>query len=159
MTTEELDDVERGILYLLQQNARDATTTDIADRIGVSAGTIRNRIDSLEERGILKGYVPDVDYEKAGFELHILFTCTAPQSTDEYVEEILEQRGVVAVRKLLAGEENLHVETTGTSTDDISRIARDLQDVGLEVVRSDVLEGTFVQPFNHFGKEIADGEE
>ncbi|RQG89492.1 Lrp/AsnC family transcriptional regulator [Natrarchaeobius chitinivorans] len=159
MARNELDDTDRGILYMLQQNARDTTTSDIGDEVGVSAGTVRNRIDRLEERGILKGYVPDIDYEKAGFELHILFTCTAEmQPSDEFVEDILDRHGVVTVRKLLAGDQNLHVEAVGTSTDDVSEIAHELEECGLEIVRSEVLEEEFIQPFNHFGAEMAGGE-
>jgi hypothetical protein len=63
---------------------------------------------------------------------------------------------VVTVRKLLAGDQNLHVEAVGTSTDDIASIAQNLQELGLEIVRSEVLEEEVVQPFNHFGKDIAD---
>lgn len=154
---EDLDATDRGILYLLQQNARDTTTTEIAEAVGVAPSTVRNRIERLEERGVVKGYVPDVDYERAGFELHILFTCTAPtQPSEDYVRDILDLHGVVTVRKLLAGDQNLHVEAVGTSTDDVSQIARDLQESGLEIVRSEVLEEEVVQPFDHFGQDIAE---
>lgn len=157
MGSDELDKVDRGILFLLQQDARNATTTEIAEHVGVSAGTVRNRIERLEERGILKGYVPNVDYEKAGFPLHILFTCTAPsQPDDDFVLGILDHHGVVTVRKLLAGNENLHIEAIGTNMDDISEIAADLQEAGLNIVRSEVLEDEFIQPFDHFGAGVVD---
>lgn len=156
---EDLDATDRGILYLLQQNARDTTTTEIAEAVGVAPSTVRNRIERLEERGVVKGYVPDVDYERAGFELHILFTCTAQkQPSEEYVRDILDLHGVVTVRKLLAGDQNLHVEAVGTSTDDVSQIAQDLQEAGLEIVRSEVLEKVVVQPFDHFGDDVANGD-
>lgn len=71
MAQDVLDETDRGILYLLQQNARETTAAEIAEAVGVSAGTVRNRIDRLEEQGVLEGYIPDIDYETAGFELHI----------------------------------------------------------------------------------------
>ncbi|MDS0477979.1 Lrp/AsnC family transcriptional regulator [Natrinema sp. 1APR25-10V2] len=159
MAQEVLDDTDLGIIYMLQQNAREIPTSDIADEVGVSAGTVRNRIQRLEDRNIIKGYVPEIDYENAGFELHVLFTCTTEtQPSDEFVEEILEQHGVVTVRKLLAGDQNLHVEAIGTGTKDVSEIANNLQECGLDINRSEVLEQEFVQPFNHFGKRITDDE-
>lgn len=159
MAHDELDDTDRGILYMLQQNARDTTTSEIGTEVGVSAATVRNRIERLEDRGILKGYVPDIDYERAGFELHILFTCTAdPRPSDEFVAELLDHHGVVAVRKLLAGDQNLHVEAIGTSTEDVAEIAHGLESCGLEIVRSEVLEEEFVQPFDHFGTDISDDD-
>lgn len=51
----DLDDVDRSILYMLQQDARNSTAQDIADRAGVSASTVRNRIDQLEADGIIEG--------------------------------------------------------------------------------------------------------
>lgn len=154
---DDIDATDRGILYLLQQNAREATTTDIASKVDVAPSTVRNRIERLEERGVIRGYVPVVDYEQAGYELRILFTCTASkQPTDAFAREILAERGVVSVRKLLAGDENLHVEAVGTGTDDVSRIAANLQEAGLDIARSEVLEEEQLQPFDHFGEDVAE---
>lgn len=50
-----LDETDRHILHVLQNNAR-ATITDIANEVGVSGNTVRNRIEQLEEQGIIKGY-------------------------------------------------------------------------------------------------------
>lgn len=61
-----LDDTDKAILYLLQHDARGITTTEMGDRVGVSASTVRNRIENLEERNVLRGYHPVVDYDKAG---------------------------------------------------------------------------------------------
>lgn len=159
MPSDDIDDVDRGILHCLQQNARDTTTSEIADEVAVSPGTVRNRIERLEDAGVIKSYVPDLDYERAGYQLHILFTCTAEsQPGDEFVERVLDLHGVVTVRRLLAGEQNLHVEAIGTDTNDVSNIAANLEAVGLDIVRSEVLEDEFRQPFNHFGREQVEGE-
>jgi DNA-binding Lrp family transcriptional regulator len=156
MSTEgyKLDEVDRGILHMLQKDARNNTTREIGNAAGVSPGTVRNRIEKLEEAGVLRGYVPDIDYERAGFQLHILFTCTAHDPSNTLTADILEKHGVVEVRKLLAGEENYHVEAIGTGTNDVSAIANSIRDCGLEIVRSDVLDEEHVQPFNHFGTEV-----
>lgn len=49
----ELDEVDRGILYLLQKDARHNTNKEIGDAVGVSPGTVRNRIENLEEAGVI----------------------------------------------------------------------------------------------------------
>jgi DNA-binding Lrp family transcriptional regulator len=101
----ELDEVDRGILHMLQKDARNNTTREIGNAVGVSPGTVRNRIEKLEDAGVLRGYLPDIDYEKAGFQLHMFFTCTANDPSDTLTEDIIEKHGVVTVQKLLAGEE------------------------------------------------------
>jgi Lrp/AsnC family transcriptional regulator, leucine-responsive regulatory protein len=154
-TESELDDVDRGILHMLQQDARNHTTREIGEAVGVSAGTVRNRIEKLEDAGVIRGYVPNIDYEKAGYQLSILFTCTASDPSPTLAEEILDTHGVITVRKLLAGQENYHVSVVGTDTNDVSKIANLIRECGLEIVRSDVMDEEHVQPFNHFGMEIA----
>ncbi|QCS43033.1 Lrp/AsnC family transcriptional regulator [Natrinema versiforme] len=154
-TEPELDEVDRGILHMLQKDARDNTTREIGEAVGVSAGTVRNRMEKLEDAGIIRGYVPDINYERAGYQLVILFTCTASDPSESVAEDLLDEHGVVTVRKLLAGEENYHVTVVGSDTDDVSQIANSIRECGLEIVRSEVLDEEYVQPFNHFGKEFS----
>lgn len=45
----DLDGIDEGILYLLQRDARRITTKEMTEQVGVSASTVRNRIDRLEE--------------------------------------------------------------------------------------------------------------
>ncbi len=59
-----LDDVDRGILHALQQNAREVTAAEMGDLVGTSASTVRNRIDYLED-GVIRGYHPELDYGSA----------------------------------------------------------------------------------------------
>ncbi|MGQ3414249.1 Lrp/AsnC family transcriptional regulator [Natrinema sp. LN54] len=154
-TEPELDEVDRGILHMLQKDARDNTTREIGEAVGVSAGTVRNRMEKLEDAGVIRGYVPDIDYERAGYQLVILFTCTASDPSESVAEDLLDKHGVVTVRKLLAGEENYHVTVVGSDTDDVSQIANSIRECGLEIVRSEVMDEEYVQPFNHFGKEFS----
>ena len=85
----DLDDVDRSILYLLQQDARNSTAQEIADTTGVSASTVRNRIDHLEDDGIIKGYHPEIDYEEANLPLQLTFIISAkPTKLPEFSEQI-----------------------------------------------------------------------
>jgi len=56
----------------------DLGQSDVADEVDVSASTVRNRIRKLEDADILMGYRPEVNYEKAGYQLRTLIVCTAP---------------------------------------------------------------------------------
>ncbi len=61
-----IDDLDRNIIYALQQDARHTSASEIAESLDVSARTVRNRITKLEEAGVIAGYDVDVDYEAAG---------------------------------------------------------------------------------------------
>lgn len=151
----ELDDTDRGILYLLQQDARRVTTEEMGEQVGVSASTVRNRIQRLEDEGILRGYHPDVDYNRAGLQLHVFFICRAPNpERARLARQAREVSGVVGIYEVLDGGDNIQIEAVGTDTDDMARINDELSDLGLEIVNSKVIKSHHVQPFDHFGQSV-----
>jgi len=50
-----MDDLDRRILNILRRDAR-TPYTEIADRVGTSEGTVRNRVDRLTEEGIIERF-------------------------------------------------------------------------------------------------------
>lgn len=154
MSHDTLDDVDRGILHLLQQDARSMTTTEIGDAVGVSASTVGNRLQRLEEKGVIDGYHPKIDYHDAGFPLRVLFICTAPiPDREELGEEALNVSRVVNVKEIMAGVENLHVEAVARTRDDVTAVGRKLDKIGLDVVNEVLVKDEHNRPFDHFGEE------
>ncbi|SDJ24833.1 DNA-binding transcriptional regulator, Lrp family [Halovenus aranensis] len=152
-----LDEVDKMILFELQKNARDTSSNDIAEQIGLSASTVRNRISKLEEQGIIRGYHVDIDYERAGYPLYTKIICTAPiDQREELAESAMEVRGVTAVREIMTGERNIYVNAIGEDHDELSRIGRELTDLGLTVVDEQLIRDEFVCPFHGFLGEHPD---
>lgn len=159
MTTE-LDDVDRGILYLLQRDARNVTGEEMGEAVGVSASTVRNRIERMEAEDIIRGYHPDIDYDKAGLQLHVVIICSVPnRQRDALAENARDVRGVIMVQEVLNGEDNLHIEAVGTDTDDIARITDELTELGIDVINSKILKSIRLQPFDHFGRHLVDDDD
>ncbi|QLD90272.1 Lrp/AsnC family transcriptional regulator [Natronomonas salina] len=155
----ELDDTDKGVLYLLQQDARGITTQEMAERVGVSASTVRNRIERLEDVGVIRGYHPDIDYDEAGLQLHVEIICSAPNpDRATFAEAAQSVDGVVAIREVLNGKENVQIDAVGTDSDDVARITDEISDIGLDVVNTKIIKDTHVQPFNHFGQHLVEGE-
>jgi DNA-binding Lrp family transcriptional regulator len=157
MTLEGLDDLDRAILGELQRDARHASSSDIAERMDVSASTVRKRIQRLESEGIVTGYHATVDYERAGYQLHMLLFCTAPiPEREELGRQALEIPGVVGVREIATGEENLLVTVVAEDSDDLTEIARSLSELGLGIAEEELLRADSVVPFHGF-TSAADG--
>lgn len=149
-----LDDVDRGILFCLQEDARNITIEEIAAEVEVSPSTVRNRIDKLEQTGVIEGYVPQINYERANFPLHILFVCSAPaEDREELAKKALDSIGVVSVRELLTSRRNLHVETVATDTKDLTEITNQLTALGFEVISSEILTNYYSRPWAKFEYE------
>lgn len=156
MADDPLNNLDRRILHLLQVDARGATDTSIAEETDVTGTTIHNRIKQLEEQGVILGYNPEINYEEAGYPMRVLFICSTDLSKrSEMAEKALEVRGVVNVREMLAGEENLHVEVVAEGTSDVKQSTEELDDLGLRLVSSNILAEEHVQPWNHFHQEFA----
>jgi DNA-binding Lrp family transcriptional regulator len=157
MTDRELDDLDRAILYALQDDTRNLSTSSIADRMDVAASTVRTRIRNLEDAGIITGYHAEVDYEAAGFQLHTLIVCNvAIPERERLARDSLEIEGVVAVREVMTGNENVHIEVVGRDADDLSRIGQELDELGLEVEDEDIIRNEYVHPYSGFDTDDDD---
>lgn len=152
MSDEPLDEVDRRILYLLQKDARNFTNTQIGERVGVSPSTVGKRIKRLEASGIVKGYNPDIDYDRADFPLRVLFVCTASiADRSDHVEQVLELRGVVNVKELMTGEENVHIEVVGSHNEDITRLATAIDELGIAISEEILVKNDYPRPASVFG--------
>ena len=60
-----LDDTDRRLLAMLRENGRLPTAT-LAQHLGVSRGTVQNRIDRLVEAGVLLGFTVRLRGEAEG---------------------------------------------------------------------------------------------
>jgi len=50
-----LDQIDQRLIALLRHNARESVAT-LAARLGVSRGTVTNRLRRLEDEGVIAGY-------------------------------------------------------------------------------------------------------
>ncbi|ELZ15185.1 AsnC family transcriptional regulator [Haloterrigena salina JCM 13891] len=147
-----LDEIDRRIIYALMDDARNVSAPTIAADVSVSPGTVRNRIDQLEERGIITGYHANVDFERAAGHLANLFMCNAPVSERESMAQRAQViPGVINVRELLTGRRNLHVLAVGEDTADLRRIARALSDLGIEIEDEVLVQNETARPYSPFG--------
>lgn len=160
MVSQELDNVDKGILYLLQKDARRNTTEDMAEKVGVSSSTVGNRIKRLEERGVILGYHPIIKYSETGLGHHLLVTATVPlQNREEMVDDLMEVPGIVSVRELLTNSENLSLEVVGRTSKDIEGTLDTLDSLGVDIERMEMMKQERANPYNHFGEEFAKEQE
>ena len=156
MNGDEIDDVDRAILHALQEDARNTSSSDIAERAGTSDSTVRKRIRRLESEGIIKGYSAEVDYGKSGYPLRMLLFCTASiHERGDLIPEILDIEGVVSVQELVTGDRNLLVTAVGESDNDITPVAQALLEMGLTVADEVLVRSHETTPFAEFDSEPA----
>lgn len=152
-----LDEIDRRVIHALMGDARNTSAPDIAEAVNVSSGTIRNRINRLEDAGVITGYRAEIDFERADGRLTNLYLCNAPLAEREaLVGQVRAIPGVINVRELMAGRRNLHVLAVGEDTADLRRIATAISSLGIEVEEEDLVRAETTGPYAPYGPD--DGE-
>jgi DNA-binding Lrp family transcriptional regulator len=160
MSDDVTDAVDEAILYALQEDARNISSGEIAERTGTSGSTVRKRIQRLESEGVIKGYSAEVNYQRSGYPLRMLLFCTASiAERGDLIPEILRIDGVVSVQELVTGDRNLLVTAVGESDGDITPVAQELVEMGLTVADEVLVRSHETTPFGRFdGDGVGDPE-
>ncbi|PSP82802.1 AsnC family transcriptional regulator [Halobacteriales archaeon QS_6_64_34] len=149
-----VDEIDKRILYYLAEDARNTSTSDIAEEMDVTPATIRNRIEQLKEEDILRGYRADIDYKSIEGYVTYQFRCTASiPDRKRLAQSALEIPGVLTVQELMAGSSNLVITVVGADTDDITQTAHKLSNLGLEIDEENVVEDEYHTPYSLFGPD------
>jgi DNA-binding Lrp family transcriptional regulator len=149
-----IDDIDRRILYELARDARNVSAPQVAEAVDVSAATIRNRITQLEQNNIIRGYHADIDFERCEGRLTNLFVCDAPVGDrEDLARQVLTVPGVVNVRELRTGRGNLQIKAVGEDMSDLTRIAQQLNKIGLAIEDEDLVQREYFAPYQPFGPD------
>lgn len=153
------DEIDKQILYQLQQDARNNTNTAISERIGVSPSTIGKRIGTLEDQGIIEGYQPTINYGRAQFPLRVLFVCTtAVPKRAEFIEQLKGTPGIVSIKELMTGEENIHIEVLGKDNEDITELAGKIDGLGVTINEEILVKNDYRYPSSVFQETLENPE-
>lgn len=131
---EQMDEVMKKILAILEQDAR-TSYTQIAKRLGISETTVRNRVKALTKEGILKGFTVRTCPEKLGKAMTAMVGVDIGGETTPEITNKLASIEEISDLYVITGEFDLLLRVICES---ISR----LDDI-LEEIRSyDFVEGT-----------------
>jgi len=93
----EIDDIDTRILNHLLQNGRDSYR-EMAKALKLSPATIMKRVRGLEREGVIKSYTVALDYEKLGYDLHVIIDVRVAKGKLHMVEnKIARHNNVLAV--------------------------------------------------------------
>ena len=122
-----LDEIDRRILRSIQHNAR-RSIAELAETAGLSPSACHRRVKLLEDRGLITGYVANLDRVALGYAL-VFFVEATLQSQDARNQKEFE----AAVSKvdeiiecyLMAGEIDYVMRVVASDVADFERIHRD----------------------------------
>ncbi|MSR06528.1 MAG: Lrp/AsnC family transcriptional regulator [Gemmatimonadetes bacterium] len=119
-----IDDKDRAILNILQDNARVANT-DIAGRVGLAPSAVLERVRKLEERGLIQGYHARINPKPVGRGLlAFVFVRTEEREESRTARRLAEIPEVQEVHNI-AGEDCYLVKVRVSDPEALGRLLRD----------------------------------
>jgi DNA-binding Lrp family transcriptional regulator len=123
-----MDDLDQEILNILRRDAR-TPYTEIADRVGTSEGTIRNRVEQLVESGVIERFT--VATRTGNVRAMVEVGVDVNVNTADLTDRMVEWEGVDFVWQV-SGEEDivLVADVTDTSAlNDLITLVRERDEV------------------------------
>ena len=116
-----MDDIDHKLIALLRQNGR-ASIADLAAALGVSRGTVTNRMHRLETTGVIRGYTAVLrpDAEAGTVRAWMAIQVEGAQAR-KVVASLLGEPGVVSLHDT-NGRWDLLAELRATSMVELSQI-------------------------------------
>ena len=101
-----IDEIDNRIINLLTKDAR-ISYTEIAEKIGVTRTTVKNRIETLEECKLISGYKAIINMEKAPEMMPFLLNIETNAEKFETVKECLKGKKETATIFQVTGKYNI----------------------------------------------------
>jgi Lrp/AsnC family leucine-responsive transcriptional regulator len=133
-----LDERDREIVAALQQDAR-ATYADVAQRVGLSASSVHDRVRKLEQAGVIRGYRAIVDPDALGLLITALVAATPldPQQPDDLPDRLADFPEVEDCFSV-AGEANYILKVRTRTTAELEDLIRRLREKGGVATRTTI---------------------
>ncbi|HBL40452.1 MAG TPA: AsnC family transcriptional regulator [Ruminococcaceae bacterium] len=117
-----LDEIDNKILTLLRENAR-LNYSDIGETVGLTRVAVKNRIKSLEEKGIIRGYHAEINPIAAPETLPFYaYIETKPELYDSVTEK-LKNEPMVSLLFRISGNNAIFAICAAESKEDRANFA------------------------------------
>lgn len=125
----ELDETDLEILQLLVADAR-RPYSEIADRVGVSPPTVSDRIERLEDVGVIRRFTLDIDQGTLDAGIQVLVEVeTTPGATADVADDLAARNVVEHVYATADGAVVAHAAVPEEAVGDVLASSVDMEDV------------------------------
>ena len=134
-----LDARDLDILAALQDDAR-STYADVAQRVGLSASAVHDRVRKLEQAGVIRGYRAVIDAEAVGLYVTALVAATPfdPGQPDDLPDRVADFPEVEDCYSV-AGEANYIMKVRTRTTAELEDLIRRLREKAGVATRTTVV--------------------
>lgn len=124
-----VDDIDLKILKLLQDDAR-VSVKAIADKLYLSAPTVKSRINDMTEKGIIKGYYAEIDNSVFENVIKCYIEIEVAPAKKEDLYKVLNESPQVIECDRVTGEYSLIAKVVFKNTLEMDKFINKLQHYG-----------------------------
>jgi Lrp/AsnC family leucine-responsive transcriptional regulator len=124
-----LDSSGQQLLKALQENAR-LSYSELGRLVGLSTPAVSERIQRLEEAGVIKGYTAEVDAEKIGYPLMVFMRLHTPPERYPRVLALADSLPEVLEVYHVTGEEAFILKLAVPSVSRLEELIKELSPFG-----------------------------
>ncbi|MGB1010622.1 MAG: Lrp/AsnC family transcriptional regulator [Thiolinea sp.] len=141
--TSNINQQDRRILQRLQNNCRQPIA-DIGEQIGMSTSACHRRIKQLEENGLIRNYVAQLDARKLGYAMDVMVEISLISQSDDALtrfEAAIAQAPEILECHLMAGDADYLLRFMATGLEDYERLHREVVSrlPGISRVKSNII--------------------
>lgn len=108
-TESTIDMVDKQILSVLNENAR-MSFAELGRKINLSPSTVRERVQKMEDLGVIQKYQLKVNYKKLGLDLEAFILLKVFPGRLKHVLEEISGFDEIAEAHRITGSQNLHLK-------------------------------------------------
>ncbi len=122
-----LDDLDIKILNILQKNAR-AKRNVIAETVGLSLPSVSERLNKLEEKGIIQGYYTKLNRKSFGYDIlaYVLVTMDSSKHYKALIAKVEKNPMVIECHSVL-GEGSHLLKIVAKNTEVLEKLLGEIQ--------------------------------
>ena len=129
MKNNELDNIDKKIISMLQENAR-VSLKEIAEQVYLSSPAVSVRIDNLVESGYIQGFHAVINPIKLGYHIKAFINLeVSPVEKNDFYPYIKKCKNVVECN-CVTGDYSMLLEVLFPSTDELDQFIGELQKYG-----------------------------
>ncbi|WP_144799034.1 Lrp/AsnC family transcriptional regulator [Halorubrum depositum] len=117
----ELDETDRAILRILQEDAR-TPFSEVARQIDMSSATVHDRVGRMEEAGVIEGYHAEVDPKAVGYGVSAFVGLRVEQGREADALDRLHDIDGVSEIHLTTGEWDVILRVVAADTDSLREL-------------------------------------
>ena len=119
-----IDEIDKKIIEILQKNAR-MPFTKIAEKVGLSEGAVRKRVETLEREGVIKKYTTVVEPKKMGYNSITLLGLDAEPTKLLDIAKKISELEEARIVYLTTGDHMIMAEVWARDGEHLSKILAD----------------------------------